>query len=71
MPEAGQSRRDIFLGAGAASLAIGCLAACVNLALRGRLACFSLTPDHYRRHPLPDPIVLPDGSTIAKPLQWG
>jgi hypothetical protein len=38
MPESRQSRRDIFLGAGAAALAIGCLAAFVELITRDRLA---------------------------------
>jgi uncharacterized LabA/DUF88 family protein len=31
---------------------------------------FSLTRDHYARHQFPDPIVLPDGTSIAKPLEW-
>jgi uncharacterized LabA/DUF88 family protein len=31
---------------------------------------FTLNADHHRRHQFPDPVILPDGTAIAKPGEW-
>ncbi len=31
---------------------------------------FSISKEHYLRHRLPDPFVLPDGRIVVKPARW-
>jgi uncharacterized LabA/DUF88 family protein len=43
----------------------------VNAAIRGVVSmCFKMKQGQYAKYQLPDPVMLPDGRTIAKPAAW-